>query len=179
MIKNRARIAANGGTVTTSVLIYMALHDDDKLRFGKKRLDAITERVTGYSEDINHSAEKFIAYRDKLDACGIDFRLKRDFIRALQKGLKYTGKQENTGAEAGIEATYTLILWALHDLYGLGRERLRRIQQKIKDYAWYIRAGDVHVLEYMKCLACECGQQYQALTGYEKEHGAICIYGEE
>ncbi|WP_444309836.1 hypothetical protein [Megasphaera sp.] len=31
---NRARIAANGGTISTSVLIYMALHDG--MGFGKK-----------------------------------------------------------------------------------------------------------------------------------------------
>ncbi|MCI7201235.1 hypothetical protein [Megasphaera elsdenii] len=28
-----------------------------------------------------------------------------------------------------------------------------------------------------KMLTCECGQKYQALMGYEKEHGEIKIYG--
>lgn len=70
MIENKARIAANGGTIATSVLIYMALHDDDALRFSTKRLNAITDTVTTYSEDINHSAEKFILYRNRLDQCG-------------------------------------------------------------------------------------------------------------
>ena len=117
MIENKARIAANGGTIATSVLIYMALHDDDALRFSTKRLNAITDTVITYSEDINHSAEKFILYRNRLDQCGIDFQLKYDFIRALMKGLKFSGKREHTGAEAGIEATYTLILLAAHDIY--------------------------------------------------------------
>lgn len=173
---NRARIAANGGTISTSVLIYMALHDG--MGFGKKRLDAITEKVMAYSEDINHSAEKMTAYRNRLDDCGIDFQLKMDFIRTLIKGLQFSGQKERTGAEAGMEVTYTLVLLAVHELYGLGRVRLRRIQEKIKDYAWYIRDGVVHVLEYMKCLTCECGQKYQALMGYEKEHGEIKIYGD-
>lgn len=122
MIENKARIAANGGTIATSVLIYMALHDDDALRFSTKRLNAITDTVTTYSEDINHSAEKFILYRNRLDQCGIDFQLKYDFIRVLMKGLKFSGKRERTGAEAGIEATYTLILLAAHDIYGLACE---------------------------------------------------------
>ena len=130
---NRAHIAANGGTISTSVLIYMALHDG--MGFGKKRLDAITEKVMAYSEDINHSAEKMTAYRNRLDGCGIDFQLKMDFIRTLIKGLQFSGQKERTGAEAGIEVTYTLVLLAVHDLYGLGRVRLRRIQEKIKDYA--------------------------------------------
>ena len=178
MIENKARIAANGGTIATSVLIYMALHDDDALRFSTKRLNAITDTVTTYSEDINHSAEKFILYRNRLDQCGIDFQLKYDFIRALMKGLKFSGKREHTGAEAGIEATYTLILLAVHDnIYGLGRTRLRRIQHRIKEYAWAINDGAVHILEYMKCLACECGQEYQVLMNYENEYGEICIYG--
>lgn len=177
MIENKARIAANGGTIATSVLIYMALHDDDALRFSKKRLNAITDTVTTYSEDINHSAEKFILYRNRLDQCGIDFQLKYDFIRALMKGLKFSGKRERIGAEAGIDATYTLILLAAHDIYGLGRTRLHRIQQRIKEYAWAIKDGAVHILEYMKCLACECGQKYQVLMNYENEYGEICIYG--
>lgn len=176
MIENKARIAANGGTIATSVLIYMALHDD-ALRFRTKRLNAITDTVTTYSEDINHSAEKFILYRNRLDQCGIDFQLKYDFIRALMKGLKFSGKREHIGAEAGIEATYTLILLAVHDIYGLGKARLRRIQQRIKDYAWAIKDGVVHILEYMKCLACECGQKYQVLINYEQEYEEIKIYG--
>lgn len=176
MIENKARIAANGGTIATSVLIYMALHDD-ALRFSTKRLNAITDTVTTYSEDINHSAEKFILYRNRLDQCGIDFQLKYDFIRALMKGLKFSGKREHIGAEAGIEATYTLILLAVHDIYGLGKARLRRIQQRIKDYAWAIKDGVVHILEYMKCLACECGQKYQVLINYEQEYEEIKIYG--
>ena len=177
MIENKARIAANGGTIATSVLIYMALHDDDALRFSTKRLNTITDTVLAYSKDINHSAEKFISYRNQLDQYGIDSQLKYDFIRALMKGLKFSGKREHIGAEAGIEATYTLILLAVHDIYGLGKARLRRIQQRIKDYAWAIKDGVVHILEYMKCLACECGQKYQVLINYEQEYEEIKIYG--
>lgn len=177
MIENKARIAANGGTIATSVLIYMALHDDDALRFSTKRLNTITDTVLAYSEDINHSAERFISYRNRLNQYGIDFQLKYDFIRTLMQGLKFSGKRERTGAEAGIEATYTLILLAVHDIYGLGKARLHRIQQRIKEYAWAIKDGTVHILEYMKCLACECGQKYQVLMNYEKEYGEIRIYG--
>lgn len=177
MIENKARIAANGGTIATSVLIYMALHDDDALRFSTKRLNTITDTVLAYSKDINHSAEKFISYRNQLDQYGIDSQLKYDFIRTLMHGLKFSGKRERTGAEAGIEATYTLILLAVHDIYGLGKARLRRIQHRIKEYAWAIKDGAVHILEYMKCLACECGQKYQVLMNYENEYGEIRIYG--
>lgn len=177
MIENKARITANGGTIATSVLIYMALHDDDALRFSTKRLNTITDTVLAYSKDINHSAEKLISYRNQLDQYGIDSQLKYDFIRTLMHGLKFSGKRERTGAEAGIEATYTLILLAVHDIYGLGKARLRRIQHRIKEYAWAIKDGTVHILEYMKCLACECGQKYQALMNYEKEYGEIRIYG--
>lgn len=175
MIITRERIAANGGAISTSVLIYMALHDDDHLRFGKKRLDAITAKVNDYGKYIDHSAERYNLCRDRLDACGIDFQLKMDFIRALVKGLKYTGKQETVGAESGIEATYTMVFLALHELYGLGQKRMRRIQERIKNYAWFIRDGVMHVLEYMKCLTLECGQQYQVLMNYEKEYGEIKI----
>lgn len=171
---NRARIAANGGTVSTSVLIYMALHDD--MGFGKKRLDAIGDKAKEYSVYINHDAGRLNELRDRIGKY-LDYQLQRDFIQTLVKGLKYSGHEERRGAEAGMEATYSLVFLALHELYGFGAQRLKRIQAHIKEYAWFIKDGTTHVLEYMKCLHCEAGQQYQALEGYEKEHGPVEIYG--
>lgn len=172
---DRGRIAANGSTISTSVLIYMALHDDDALQFGCKRLCRITDKVNEYSHDIDGDGDKFTAYRNRLDGYGLNLQLKMDFTRALLKGLKYTGGKEMRGAEAGVEATYTLIFLALHDLYHFGPQRMKRIQERIKSYAWFIRDGTTHILEYMKCLSRECGLQYQALNDYEAAHGEVQI----
>lgn len=175
MMQDRGKIAANGATISTSVLIYMALHDDDALKFSQKRLCRITDKVGAYSHEIEGNGDKFTAYRNRLDQYGLDLQLELDFTRALLKGLKYTGHTENYGAEAGVDATYTLIFLALHDLYGFGPKRIQRIQRRIKSYAWFIRDGVTHILEYMKCLQLECGLQYQALKRYEAENGELRI----
>lgn len=170
---NRKRIAANGGGISTSVLIYMALHDDDALRFGSKRLNRITAWAVRKSSQINHSPDRLHDCRKQIAGHGLDYQLQRDFIHVLLKGLKFTGKLEYTGAWEGAETTYTIIFLALHELYGLGPQRLKRIQRRIKSYAWFIREGTTHVLQYMKCLKLECGQKYRALDLYEKQYGEV------
>jgi hypothetical protein len=171
----RKGIAANGSVVSTSVLVYMALHDDDVLQFGCKRLNRITDWVVQKSKSINRDMSKLQECREQIVRHGLDYQLQQDFIRALLKGLKYTGKEEYAGAREGADAAYILIFLALHELYGFGPQRLQRVQQRIKHYAWFIRDGVTHVLEYMKCLKLECGQQYAALDAYEKQHGEIQI----
>ena len=170
---SRKRIAANGGSTSTSVLIYMALHDDDALRFGSKRLNRLTTWAVKKSSQINHSPARLQVCRGQIARHGLDYQMQRDFIHVLLKGLKFTGKLEYTGAWEGAEATYTIIFLALHELYGLGPQRLQRIQQRIKSYAWFIREGTTNVLQYMKCLKMECGQQYEALDLYEKQCGEV------
>lgn len=173
--KSRKGIAANGGITSTSVLIYMALHDDDALQFGGKRLNRITTWVVKKSSQINHSPERLHACREQIAGYGLDYQLQRDFIHVLLKGLKFTGREEYTGAWEGSDAAYTIIFLALHELYGFGPQRLQRIQQRIKSYAWFIREGTTNVLQYMKCLKMECGQQYEALDLYEKRYGEVQI----
>lgn len=174
-VLTRKGLAANGSITSTSVLVYMALHDDDTLRFSGKRMDRITDWVVQRSAFINHDPGKLIACREQITRHGLDYQLQQDFIRALLKGLKYTGKEEYAGARKGADAAYILIFLALHELYGFGPQRLQRVQQRIKHYAWFIRDGVTHVLEYMKCLKLECGQQYAVLDAYEKQYGEIQI----
>lgn len=178
-VLTRKGLAANGSITSTSVLVYMALHDDDTLRFSGKRLDRITDWVVQRSAFINHDPGKLIACREQIIRHGLDYQLEQDFIRVLLKGLGYTGKEEYTGAREGAEAAYTLIFLALHELYGLGMQRLQRIQRRIKSYAWFIREGATHIFQYMKCLEQECGQQYKALQSYEEEYGELKIYESE
>lgn len=172
-MKSRRSIAANGSITSTSVLIYMALHDDDALQFGCKRLDRITDWVVQRSVFINHDPGKLRACQEQILQHGLDYQLQRDFIQVLLKGLKYTGKEEHIGAAEGAEAAYILIFLALHELYGLGPQRIRRIQRRIKSYAWFIRNGTTQIFQYMKCLKLECQQQYEALELYEKQNGAV------
>lgn len=171
----RGGIAANGCVVSTSVLIYMALHDDDVLQFGCKRLNRITDWVVQKSKFVNHHSDRLQDCREQVLQAGMDYQLKQDFIRVLLVGLKYSGREECEGAREGADAAYILIFLALHEVYGLGPQRIQRIQKRIKGYAWFIRAGVTHVLEYMKCLKLECGQQYQALDNYERKYGEIRI----
>ena len=99
--KSRKGIAANGGITSTSVLIYMALHDDDALQFGGKRLNRITTWVVKKSSQINHSPERLHACLEQIAGYGLDYQLQRDFIHVLLKGLKFTGREEYTGAWEG------------------------------------------------------------------------------
>ena len=108
-VLTRKGLAANGSITSTSVLVYMALHDDDTLRFSGKRMGRITDWVVQRSAFINHDPGKLIACREQITRHGLDYQLEQDFIRVLLKGLGYTGKEEYTGAREGAEAAYTLI----------------------------------------------------------------------
>ena len=86
----------------------------DRYGFGRGRFAKIDIAVDEYSKHINHDGDRYSTYRDKMDAAGLDLRLKQDFIRWLKKSLGISGKAEHTGAEAGMEYTYTLMLYALN-----------------------------------------------------------------
>ncbi|WP_301859562.1 hypothetical protein [uncultured Megasphaera sp.] len=176
-LSNQARrhTAANAAIVSTEVLIYQALHD--KYGFGRGRFARIENLVDGYSQHINHNGDRYIGYRDKLDDAGLDLQLKRDFIRWIKKALGISGKAERTGAEAGMEYTYTLMLYALWDVFGFRQGRLRWLQEKLKFYAGIILEGEVRIPEFMKCMALECGQKFQYLESWEKQYGELKIYG--
>lgn len=170
-------VAHVGAGIAASVLLYMALHDGENVRFGKKRLDRITNYAMECSEKMENNGRQFTEYRNRADRCGVDFQLKQDFMRALMKGLRFSGKAEMLGAEAGIDAAYTLIFLALHDKYGYGAGRIQPLQEKIKEYAWMIRNDELDILEFMKCLQVECGQEYASLERYEAQYGELKIYG--
>lgn len=171
----RSQIAAKGGVVSTQVLIYQALHD--VFNFSKKRLDALTARVNQYYQD--GYTNDITPLRNRLDEIGIDFQLERDFIKNLKKALGANGRSEYNGVEAGSEATYILAFNALHDLCGFGKERLQRVQKKIKFYVWCLldETLDVMIVDYMQCLHVECGQYFDTLVDFTKRFGTPDIYG--
>ena len=142
-----------------------------------QRKPKIDTAVDEYSRNINHDGDRYSTYRDKMDAAGLDLRLKQDFIRWLKKSLGISGKAEHTGAEAGMEYTYTLMLYALYDVFGFRRERLHWLQCKLKFYARLILDGEVMIPEFMKCMALECGQKFENLESWEKKYGELRIYG--
>ena len=176
-LSNQARrhIAVNAAIASTQVLIYQALHD--RYGFGRGRFAKIDTAVDEYSKHINHDGDRYSTYRDKMDAAGLDLRLKQDFIRWLKKSLGISGKAEHAGAEAGMEYTYTLMLYALYDVFGFRRERLRWLQRKLKFYARLILDGEVMIPEFMKCMTLECGQKFENLESWEKKYGELRIYG--
>lgn len=65
-VLTRKGLAANGSITSTSVLVYMALHDDDTLRFSGKRMDRITDWVVQRSAFINHDPGKLIACQEQI-----------------------------------------------------------------------------------------------------------------
>ena len=76
-----------------------------------------------------------------------------------------------------MEYTYTLMLYALYDVFGFRRERLRWLQRKLKFYARLILDGEVMIPEFMKCMTLECGQKFENLESWEKKYGELKIYG--
>lgn len=110
-VLTRKGLAANGSITSTSVLVYMALHDDDTLRFSGKRLDRITDWVVQRSAFINHDPGKLIACREQIIRHGLDYQLEQDFIRVLLKGLGYTGKEEYTGPGKAPKRRIPLSSW--------------------------------------------------------------------
>lgn len=81
-LSNQARrhIAVNAAISSTQVLIYQALHD--RYGFSRGRFAKIDTAVDEYSRNINHDGDRYSTYRDKIDAAGLDLRLKQDFIRS-------------------------------------------------------------------------------------------------
>ena len=176
-LSNQARrhIAVNAAVASTQVLIYQALHD--RYGFGRGRFAKIDAAVDEYSRHINHDGDRYSAYRNAMDDAGVDHRLKQDYIHWLKKSLGISGKDENKGAEAGMDYTYTLMLYALYDKFGFRRERLRWLQKKLKFYARLILDGEVMIPEFMKCMTLECGQKFENLESWEKKYGELKIYG--
>lgn len=172
---SRLRVASNAGVGSTYVLIYQALHD--LYGFGRKRFAAINDVLDIYGMHINHSERTYREYRERIEAAGMDYQMQQDFIRWLKKGLQVSGKAENYGAEIAMEYTYTLMLHVLYEMYGFKRQRLRRLQKKLKSYAQSLRDGDVIIVEFMKCLECECGQKFIELKRWEEQYGEVKIYG--
>ena len=97
----------------------------------------------------------------------------------MRTGLRFEKGVETIGAEDAAAVCYTLVFLALRDLYRFGKDRVRRIQDKVLEYAWLIRRRELHVLEFMKCLQVECRLQYESLDTYEAQHGELQIYGGE
>ena len=160
-------------------------HAGINLPGGRGRFAKIDTAVDEYSKHINHDGDWYSTYRDKMDAAGLDLRLKQNFIRWLKKSIGISGKAEHTGAEAGMEYTYTLMLYALYDVFGFRRERLRWLQRKLKFYARLILDGEarlildgeVRIPEFMKCMTLECGQKFENLESWEQKYGELKIYG--
>ena len=174
-LSNQARrhIAVNAAIASTQVLIYQALHD--RYGFGRGRFAKIDTAVDEYSRNINHDGDRYSTYRDAMDVAGLDLRLKQDFIRWLKKSLGISGKAEHTGADAGMEYTYTLMLYALYDVFGFRQNRLRWLQDKPGVKLQLILDGEVMIPEFMKCMTLECGQKFENLESWEKKYGELRI----
>ena len=175
MLTYRQRDIANLSIASVQVLVYQALHDT--YGFGRRRFARIEQTVNEYSERICTRQVLYDAYVHTLEAEGLDRRLRDDCIRWLRQAVNAQNHTDRRGAAVGMEYTYVLILFALYEVFGFRRTRIRRIQEKVKTYARILREGDVRIQEFMKCMQCECGQEFVLLNEYEAEHGELRIYG--
>ncbi|WP_289002312.1 hypothetical protein [uncultured Megasphaera sp.] len=170
MLSDPRMTAAFAAMVGTQTLTCMALHD--KFNFGKKRISALSDEVNRHAERISGCGDTFSAYRNKLDAI-TDPRLKRDYMAWVKKGIGVQGSGKRKISEAGLEYSYVLMLWALHTLYGFGRDRLVRVQKYMKLCAGLMRDNEISIVEFMKCLQLEIHVLFLELEVYEKKYGPI------
>lgn len=173
-------IGNNAGETTTATLVFMALHD--MYGFSKKRMERLKDQCNKYNNenlasDPKFTGASFAAMRSQFEALGISERLERDFINWTVSGLGLIGRDQREAATATIEACYVYLFLALNELFKFGKQRLLKVQEKIKFYAGCIRDGEPGIEEYMKCMEVECGQVYPGLKACEAAHGEVKIYG--
>ena len=173
-------IGNNAGETTTATLVFMALHD--MYGFSKKRMERLKNQCNKYNyeslaNDPKFTGKAFAALRSRFEAMGISERLERDFINWTVSGLGLIGRDQREAATATIEACYVYLFLGLNELFKFGKQRLLKVQEKIKFYAGCIREGEPGIEEFMKCMAVECGQVYPGLIACEENYGEVKIYG--
>ena len=144
----------------------------------KKRIEDIKDQVDRYSNAIQSGESSYEDFQNRLkQETKLDSTSQEKFIYTLRTGLRFEKGIETICAEDAVAICYTFVFLALRDLYRFGKDRVRRIQDKVLEYAWMVRRQELHVLEFMKCLQVECGLQYESLDAYEAQHGELQIYG--
>jgi type I site-specific restriction-modification system R (restriction) subunit len=79
---------------------------------------------------------------------------------ALQEGREDIKKQ---CSQEAVTYTWVLVMQALHDKFGFGKERIKRVQDAVEGYSESISAGDANIQQFMECLNRECGLEFMAL----------------
>lgn len=150
-------IGNNAGETTTATLVFMALHD--MYGFSKKRMERLKNQCNKYNYESLANDPKFTGKA----------------FAALRS--RFIGRDQREAATATIEACYVYLFLGLNELFKFGKQRLLKVQEKIKFYAGCIREGEPGIEEFMKCMAVECGQVYPGLIACEEKYGEVKIYG--
>jgi hypothetical protein len=175
---------ANVGAVVPFVLMFQYLHD--KYEWGRYRFQDIMDEFEKFMKPPYPKYEKEL---EKLVDAGLDRQLYEDFMHWLPKTQdaddSYTvvlghksirNKKERQELLEAADVTYILTFKILHEKYGFKKTKMNRMQEKLKFYNSCLCSKDVRIVEFMFCLAKECGQRYGALEEFVDKHGQNLAY---
>lgn len=178
---------ANVGAVITLVFIFQYLHD--QYGWGRYRFHSIMDEFEKFMQP------PYPKYKDEFDTLvddGMDRQMYDDFLRWLPKSQdiddSYTiilghkiikNKKDRDDFVEAADIAYVLTIKILHEQFNFKKERMKRLQRKLKFYTECVFEKRVRIIEFMDCMSRECGQHYGALNTFLKNHGPMLSYIDE
>lgn len=155
-----------------AALIFQALHD--LFQWGEGRF----EKINDFWEQLPQKDAGYIWRQlDAIEKHGFDKIAMWKDCDTLERLITNRTKDKVLRARTRdmIAGVFIFTTYFAYKEYGFREKRIRRIQDKIKDYAWLLKKKELNIFEFMQCLDDECNAHFLALVKHKERYGPAFV----